>query len=213
MTGGAHLAVAAGFSSKMPARGGPTFRAINLKENMMKRVIFLASAALSVGLVAPASAETLNVAGVVAPYCNVALTNVSSGTASVAMVDTQQVANLRLSCNGNNTRMVTTVTNGDLLSGINRINYGLELRSPNDPLLAIAEHDTNPIGGENNLFFTRNHAGYSQPIANGIPLELWLNVNVNSAGEAQAAGSNNYPANAAPAGTYTETFTFTATSV
>ncbi|MDB5702768.1 MAG: hypothetical protein JWL66_2967 [Sphingomonadales bacterium] len=179
----------------------------------MKRVILLASAVMAVGLIAPASAETLNVSGVVAPYCNVNLTNVSSGTASVAMVDTQQIANLRLSCNGNNTRLVTTVANGDLLSGTNRINYGLEMRSPSDPAFAIAEHDTNPIGGENNLFFTRQHNGYSQPIANGIPLQLWLNVNVNDAGEAQAAGSGNFPANAAPAGTYTEVFTFTASSV
>lgn len=182
----------------------------------MNRLILLASATVAAGLVsAPASAQnTLNVQGVVAPYCNVNLTNVSSGTASVAMVGTQQVANLRLSCNApSGTKLVTSVKNGDLLSSANnRINYAIEMRSPQDSQFNIAENDTNPIGGENNLFFTRSRAGYSQPIANGIPLELWMNLNV-AVDPNQAPGSQNFPANAAPAGTYEEVFTFTASSV
>lgn len=180
----------------------------------MNRILLLASVALSAGFAAPAMAETLSVAGVVAPYCNVNLTNVSSGTASIAMVATQQIANLRLSCNASSgTKLITAVQNGDLLSGVSdRINYGLEMRSPSEPAFVIAEHDTNPIGGENNLFFTRSKTGYSQPIANGIPLQLWMNVNVTGT-EPQALGSSNFPANAAPAGTYTEVFTFTASSV
>lgn len=181
----------------------------------MKRVLLLASAALAAGLAAtPASAQSnLTVNGVVVPFCNINLTNVSSGTASVAMSGTQQVANLRLACNGTRTRLVMTVQNGDLLSAANnRINYGVELRSPQDNAFTILEHDTNPVGGENNLFFTRERTGYSQAVATGIPLELHMNLNV-APGEPQANGSGNFPANAAPAGTYTEVFSFTATSV
>lgn len=185
-------------------------------DSTMNRMLLLASGAMFMAVAgSPVSAETLNVQGVVAPYCNVSLTNVSSGTASIAMVNTQQIANLKLSCNGaSGTTMVTTVKNGDLVSGDGkaRINYAMELKSPDDSAFSIAEHDTNPIGGENNLFFTRHRAGYTQPIANGIPLELWMNVNV-AVDPNQAAGSANYPANAAPAGTYTEVFTFTSSAV
>jgi hypothetical protein len=179
----------------------------------MNRAYLLASAVFACGAAAPASAESLSVAGVVAPFCNVNLTNVSSGTASVAMVARQQIANLRLSCNAaSGTKLITQVQNGDLLSSAgNRINYALDMVSPSDPAFDIASHDTNPIGGENNLIFTRSKAGYSAPIAVGIPLQLWMDVNVNV--DAQALGSNNFPANAAPAGTYNEVFTFTASSV
>ena len=180
----------------------------------MNKSILLAATVIGAAAFSPLSAETLSVSGVVAPYCNVNLTNVSSGTASIAMVATQQIANLRLSCNASSgTKLITAVQNGDLLSGVSdRINYGLEMRSPSEPAFVIAEHDTNPVGGENNLFFTRSKAGYSQPIANGIPLQLWMNVNVTGT-EPQALGSSNYPATAAPAGTYGEVFTFTASSV
>lgn len=181
----------------------------------MNRLFLLGSVALGLATVAsPAMAESLNVTGTVAPYCNVNLANVSSGTASIAMVGTQQVANLRLSCNAaSGTKLVVSVQNGDLLSAAHgRINYGLELRSPQEPAFVIAEHDTNPIGGENNLFFTRSRNGYTQAVANGVPLELWLNMNV-AVDQNQAPGSTNYPANAAPAGNYVEVFSFTATSV
>lgn len=182
----------------------------------MNRMLLLASSAMFMAAAgSTVSAETLNVQGIVAPYCNVSLTNVSSGTASIAMVNTQQIANLRLSCNGSSgTTMVTEVKNGDLVNdgGTARINYAMELKSPSDAAFNIAEHDTNPLGGKNNLKFTRHRAGYSQAVANGIPLELWMNVNV-AVDPNQAAGSTNYPANAAPAGTYTEVFTFTSSAV
>jgi hypothetical protein len=182
----------------------------------MIRKLALASALLAAGLAyAPASAETLNVTGIVAPYCNVSLTNVSSGTASIAMVARQTVANLRLACNSpTGAKMITTAGNGDLLSSRNnRINYALELVSP-DPQFAIAETDTKPTsyGGEGISFFTRQNSGYTQALANGIALQLWMNVNVN-VDNTVAPTSNNYQATAAPADTYIETFTFTATSV
>ena len=182
----------------------------------MNRALLLASAVLTCGLAAaPASAETLSVSGIVAPYCNVNLTNVSSGTASVAMVARQQIANLRLSCNAaSGTKLVTSVQNGDLKSGAGAlINYALDMVSPSDAAFNIASHDTNPVGGENNLFFTRSKTGYNQPIAIGIPLQLWIDVNVNADPQALGSQLNSYPANAAPAGTYVEVFTFTASSV
>lgn len=184
----------------------------------MHRSLLLASAGvLAAGFsVAPASAESLNVQGVVAPYCNVNLTNVSSGTASIAFTDTQKVANLRLSCNAaSGTKMVTDPQNGDLLSSAgNRINYAMTLKSPSDAAFAIAETDTAPGNAEAVGLFTRQHAGYSQPVANGIPLELWLNVNVeNAPTQPDFSTPNVFPANAAPAGTYTEVFTFTASAI
>lgn len=175
-----------------------------------------ASAALALGLAAaPASAETLSMQGVVAPFCNIGLVNASSGTASIAMQGTQQVANLRVSCNSaTGTRVVLQASNGDLLSSANnRINYALELRSPSEPAFVITETDTNP-GVPAQMTFTRTKSGFTPAIATsgGVNLELWLNMNVVS--EAQAVGSSPlFPANAAPAGTYVETFTFTASSV
>ena len=186
----------------------------------MNRSLILAGAvtALTVGIAAPASAETLAVQGVVAPYCNVNLTNVSSGTASIAMANVQTVANLRLSCNAvTGTKFVLQVANGDLVQQVGsikyRINYDLLLDSPSDSNFAIAAHDTFPTSGvENSDKFTRQNTGYTQPIANGIPLVLSLNMNV-AADPNNTSTSQNYSANAAPAGTYSETFTFTATSV
>lgn len=185
----------------------------------MKNTIILLSAAAAAGLVsAPAFADSLTVQGVVAPYCNVSLSNVSSGTASVAMANTQTVANLRLSCNAaSGTKLIVATTNGDLMQTVGgvqqRINYDLILDSASDSSFQIAAHDTFPGSGtENQNMFTRWHTGYSTAIANGIPLVLSLNMNV-AADTNNTATSQNYSANAAPAGTYSETFTFTASAV
>lgn len=184
----------------------------------MHRSSYLASAVIAVAgfIAAPASAETLNVQGVVAPYCNVNLTNVSSGTASIAFTDTQKVANLRLSCNAaSGTKMVTDPLNGDLLSAAgNRINYAMTLKSPNNANFVINETDTAPGNAEAVGLFTRQQAGYAQSVANGLPLELWLNVNVENANtQPDFSTPNVFPADAAPAGTYTEVFSFTASSI
>jgi hypothetical protein len=185
----------------------------------MKLGLLTASAALAAAFaIAPAGAETLAVQGVVAPYCNVNLSNVSSGTASIAMAGTQTVANLRLSCNSaTGTKFVLRTQNGDLTQQVGsvtqRINYDLILDSPNDSAFSIAAHDTFPGSGvENQNQFTRQNAGYTQAIANGIPLVLSLNLNV-AADTNNTPTSQNYPANAAPAGTYSETFSFTASAV
>ena len=185
----------------------------------MYRLLFVGASALAAIIAsAPASAETLNVQGIVAPYCNVNLTNVSSGTASIAMANTQTVANLRLSCNSaTGTKFVLATQNGDLTNQVgpvtNRINYDLILDSPSDPAFAIAAHDTFPGSGVENVNkFTRANAGYTQAIANGIPLVLSLNLNV-AVDSNNTPTSQNFPANAAPAGTYSEVFSFTASSV
>ncbi|HQS13413.1 MAG TPA: hypothetical protein PLJ45_10170 [Sphingorhabdus sp.] len=177
---------------------------------------FVASAALAGA--APAFAETLTVQGTVVPYCNVNLSNVSSGTASVAMARTQTVANLLLSCNSaTGTKLVVTSQNGDLTNQVgpvtNRINYDMILDSPSDGAFGIAATDTYPGSGvEGQNKFTRSNAGYTQPIANGIPLVLSMNLNV-AVDANNTPTSQNFPANAAPAGTYTEVFSFTASAV
>ena len=109
--------------------------------------------------------------------------------------------------------MVTNPKNGDLLSAQNnRINYAMKVVSP-VANFAIAETDTAPGDAEAVGLFTRSNAGYSQQLANGIPLELWLNVNVQSEPQPDFSVPNVFPANAAPAGTYEEVFTFTASAV
>lgn len=181
--------------------------------------LIIASAALVAGIAAvPASAETLNVQGIVAPYCNVNLTNVSSGTASVAMAGVQTVANLRLSCNAvSGTKFILNSQNGDLLQRVNgvdhRINYDVSVDSPRDSAFNIAAHDTFPGSGtEDRNQFTRRNSGYTQAVADGIPLVLSMNLNV-AADTNNTPTSQNYPANAAPAGTYSEVFSFTASAV
>lgn len=185
----------------------------------MTRSILLASAALAAGIIgAPAQAETLSVQGTVASYCNVNLANVSSGTASIAMANTQTVANLRLACNSaTGTKFVLATQNGDLTQQVGpvtqRINYDVILDSPSDSAFNIAAHDTFPGSGvENSNQFTRSNTGYTQAIANGIPLVLSMNLNV-AVDPNNTPTSQNYPANAAPAGTYTEVFSFTASAV
>lgn len=183
----------------------------------MFKTLILASAAGVAALAAlPASAETLNVQGIVAPYCNVSLSNVSSGTASIAFLNAQQVANLELKCNaGSGTKFIVNPRNGDLYNGtLGRINYAMEVRSPSEAAFAIAEQDTLPGDVEGKGKFTRNRAGYSQAIANGVPVALWMNVNVvGESPELDNSGIPLFPANAAPAGTYAETFDFTLTSI
>ena len=183
---------------------------------MIKYMLAAGAAAGALALLAvPASAETLNVQGVVAPYCNINLANVSSGTASIAMVSEQQVANLKLACNAaGGERLVLSTANGDLVNGnVARINYAMRLTA-DDPAFNIAQTDTAPSGGEGHQYFTRVKTGYNQAIANGINAQLFMNVNVaTDPNQPDFNGTPLYPANAAPAGTYSETFTFTLTGL
>lgn len=166
---------------------------------------------------APAAAETLTVSGSVAGYCDIRLANVSSGTATIAFTQNQKIANLELACNhGSGTRLVVNPQNGDLINGQYSINYAMEILSPSDGAFAIGPGlvDTAPGDGEGTGLFTRDRPGYSQPVANGIPLELWMNVNVeNEGGAPDLNGNPQLPANNAPAGTYVEVFDFTVSSL
>ena len=71
----------------------------------------------------------------------------------------------------------------------------------------IATTDAYPGDVEGSGKFTRTKTGYSQALANGISAQFYLNVNVAAPGPT-LDGQTYYPANAAPAGTYTESFTF-----
>lgn len=174
----------------------------------MKRVILIASAALAASLAsAPAYADSLNVRGVVAPICDVNYVNVSSGSASVAMQGIQQVANLRLACNGaGGATLTVAVLNGDLKNNNAIINYNLNVRSPQDSNFTIPQTDTDP--NVPSLMTFQRTSGFSAALANGIPLELWLNLNVQP-GDNSPTGVTAFKASEAPAGTYTERFTFT----
>lgn len=167
----------------------------------------LAAATAVIGLGSVAQAETLSVNTTVAPYCNVRLANVSSGTASVAHEAEQQVANLQLACNtGGTASLVVNPLNGDFKSGPNLINYAMRLAAA-DAAFNIATTDATPGDVEGSGKFTRNKVGYSQALANGIDAQFYLNVNVAAPGPAPL-GQTFFPANAAPAGTYTESFSF-----
>ncbi len=176
---------------------------------MMKYVIGAGTIAIAlVGVTAAqASAETLSVNTNVAPYCNVRLANVSSGTASVAHESEQQVANLELACNtGGSAQLVVNPLNGDFKNGSNLINYAMRLAAA-DSAFNINATDATPGDAEGSGKFSRTKVGYSQPLANGIDAQFYLNVNVAAPGPAPL-GQTFFPANAAPAGTYTESFSF-----
>lgn len=180
----------------------------------MKSFALLSSVALAATVLAggAAQAESLSVSTTVAPYCNVRLANVSSGTASVAHEAEQMVANLELACNsGGTARLVVNPLNGDFKNGNHLINYAMRL-SAADSAFDIATTDATPGDAEGSGKFTRNRNGYSQPLANGINAQFYLNVNVAAPGPAPL-GQTFYPANAAPAGTYSESFSFELSAV
>ncbi len=162
-------------------------------------------AALTAG--GAAQAENLSVNTTVAPYCGIRLANVSSGTASVAHEAEQMVANLELACNtGGTAQLVVNPLNGDFKNGNNLINYAMRLDAVENAF-DINATDTTPGDAAESGKFTRNKVGYSQSLANGSAAQFYLNVNVAAPGPAPL-GQTFYPANAAPAGTYNESFSF-----
>jgi hypothetical protein len=166
-----------------------------------------AAAVAALGAAGGASAETLSLNTVVAPYCNIRLANVSSGTTSVANEGEQQVANLELACNtGGTSRLVVNPLNGDFKNGSNLINYAMRLDAADNDF-DIASTDATPGDVEGSGKFTRNNVGYSQALANGIDAQFYMNMNVAAPGPAPL-GQTFFPANAAPAGTYPESVSF-----
>lgn len=167
----------------------------------------VAAAIAALGSAGVASAETLSLNTVVAPYCAIRLANVSSGTTSVANEGEQQVANLELACNtGGTSRLVVNPLNGDFKSGSNLINYSMRFDAADNDF-DIASTDATPGDVEGSGKFTRNNIGYTQALANGIDAQFYMNVNVAAPGPAPL-GQTFFPANAAPAGTYTESVDF-----
>ncbi len=171
-----------------------------------------ATAFMGAGVAAQAQNTSLAVNTTVVGYCAVRLANVSSGTASIAQEAEQQVANLQLACNGTKATLTVNPLNGDFKNGNNLINYSMRLNSATEPAFNIATTDATPGDAENSGKFTRVKNGYSQPLANGVDAQFWLNVNVAAVGPV-AEGQIMYPANAAPAGNYTESFTFELSSL
>lgn len=175
----------------------------------MKSLVVLSGLALAATAFAggAAQAETLSVNTTVAPYCNIRLANVSSGTASVAHEGEQMVANLQMACNtGGTARLVVNPLNGDFKNNNALINYSMRLAA-GDAAFNIDTTDATPGDTEGSGKFTRNKNGYSQALANGLGAQFYLNVNVAAPGPAPL-GQTFYPANAAPAGTYNESFSF-----
>ncbi|WP_312136539.1 hypothetical protein [Brevundimonas sp.] len=175
----------------------------------MKAVGIVSGLAVLAALTAggAAQAETLSVNTTVAPYCGIRLANVSSGTASVAHEAEQMVANLELACNtGGTAQLVVNPLNGDFKNGNNLINYAMRLDAVENAF-DINTTDATPGDAEGSGKFTRNKVGYSQSLANGSSAQFYLNVNVAAPGPAPL-GQTFYPANAAPAGTYNESFSF-----
>jgi len=175
----------------------------------MKAVGIVSGLAVLAALTAggAAQAETLSVNTTVAPYCGIRLANVSSGTASVAHEAEQMVANLELACNtGGTAQLVVNPLNGDFKNGNNLINYAMRLDAAENAF-DINTTDATPGDAEGSGKFTRNKVGYSQSLAKTSSAQFYLNVNVAAPGPAPL-GQTFYPANAAPAGTYNESFSF-----
>lgn len=185
-------------------------------KSLLSTAVVLAGLSATPALAQASGSTTLNVQGVVAPYCNVRLANVSSGTASVAMGPEQELANLEIACNqSSGTSFTVTGTNGDLLNGAapgpnNRINYSFRIESPEDSAFVVAPTDFSPSLNSTN----KQRPGYSQAVANGVDLKMFLNVNRNNeGGQPDQNGPNQLPANNAPAGTYSEVFTFQVSAI
>jgi hypothetical protein len=189
----------------------------------MRTQLILATAAASL-LAAPAAVQaqdaTLVVNTTVANYCSIGLANVAGSTVAVANGVRQKVTTLRLSCNSPTGAQLTSVAaNGDLKSGSVLINYDWEMVVPAIPALGWAPEDTFPVNYTKNTF----SGGYTEALADGIFADLFLNLcygvpggpglggtqGDNVPGSSGCAAAPSGPgASEAPAGNYSETFTF-----
>lgn len=189
----------------------------------MRHLLFSAAAAATL-LVVPAAAQaqdtSLTVTTNVENYCSIGLANVAGSTVAVANGVRQKVTTLRMSCNSpGGANLVSRATNGDLKSGAGvLINYDWELVVPASASLGFGPRDTSPSHLEE-----ITSAPYSEAFADGIFADLFLNLCYSVPGGPGAGGTQgdtnpgssgcmNAPggpgAAEAPAGTYSETFTF-----
>ncbi len=134
----------------------------------------------------------------------------------------QKVTTLRMSCNSaTGAKLTSSAQNGDFKSaGGVLINYDWDLVVPEIPSLGFSPVDTWP----GSPAIVTNSGGYSQKLADGIFADLFLNLCYNVPGGAGVGGTQGDPSNpgssgcaaspsgpgaaSAPAGTYTEVFSF-----
>ncbi|MFN4042551.1 MAG: hypothetical protein ACK4I0_12890 [Brevundimonas sp.] len=190
------------------------------------RTHILATAAAAAALLAipgVSSAQTnVTVSTSVTNFCGIGLANVAGGNVAVANGARQKVTTLRMSCNSaTGANLTSSAQNGDFKSaGGVLINYDWDLVVPEIPSLGFAPVDTWP----GSPAIVTNSGGYSQKLADGIFADLFLNLCYNVPGGAGVGGTQGDPSNpgssgcaaspsgpgaaSAPAGTYTEVFTF-----
>jgi len=189
------------------------------------RAQLLSSAAVAAMFIAPASVQAQDASLVVTTnvenYCSIGLANVAGSTVAVANGVRQKVTTLRMSCNSPTGAQLTSVAqNGDLKSGAGvLINYDWELVVPAIASLGWAPQDTFPTNWTKNTF----SGGYSEALADGVFADLFLNLcygvpggpgaggtqGDTTPGSSGCAASPSGPgASEAPAGNYSETFTF-----
>lgn len=191
----------------------------------MRTYIVAAATAVAALLAIPAvsSAQTnVTVSTSVTNFCGIGLANVAGGNVAVANGARQKVTTLRMSCNAaTGAKLTSSAANGDFKSpGGVLINYDWDLSVPEIPSLGFAAVDTWP----GSPAIITNSGGYGQKLADGIYGDLFLNLCYNVPGGPGVGGTQGDPTNpgssgcaaspsgpgaaSAPAGTYTETFTF-----
>lgn len=187
----------------------------------------LAATSITVPSISAAQDTNLTVTTNVASYCAVQLANVAGSNVSVANGLRQKVSTLRISCNDPDGAIMTTdFANGDMFgpadpthpTGHQTVNYDWELvvAAP-AATLGFAPQDTFPGGPA-----VVTNTGYSQGLADGVLADFFLNLcyqtsggqganppqtDPNNPGSSGCTGSDS-EALSAPAGTYTETFSF-----
>ena len=189
---------------------------------MRTYLIAATAAAALLAIPAVSSAQTnVTVSTSVTNFCGIGLANVAGGNVAVANGARQKVTTLRMSCNAaSGAKLTSSAANGDFKSpaGV-LINYDWDLSVPEIPSLGFAPIDTWP----GSPAIVTNSGGYSQKLADGIFADLFLNLCYNvpggngvggtqgdtNPGSSGCAASPSGPgAASAPAGTYTEVFTF-----
>ena len=193
----------------------------------MRTLMMTAAATAAAALLAlpsVSSAQTnVTVSTSVTNFCGIGLANVAGGNVAVANGARQKVTTLRMSCNApSGAKLTSSAQNGDFKSadGV-LINYDWDLVVQQVPSLGFPAQDTWP----GSPAVVTDSGGYSQALADGIFADLFLNLCYNVPGGPGAGGTQGDPTNpgssgcaaapsgpgaaSAPAGTYTETFTFT----
>jgi len=195
-------------------------------EVAMRKLAYTAAAAAALLVLPAATAQAQDAQLVVTTnvenYCSIGLANVAGSTVAVANGVRQKVTTLRMSCNSPSGAALTSVAaNGDLMSAAGvLINYDWELVVPAIPSLGFGPEDTFP----SNWTRITNSGGYSEALADGIFADLFLNLCYGVPGGPGLGGTEGDPTNPgssgcanapagpgaseAPAGTYSETFTF-----